>query len=286
LVLILILATISPGYAKVEDYNKLIDSMTTDNILSVQQELQNRLMHDKSIDSNAYLEISRKYNEKFKTINEQYQKQNEMKDAGEYKAIDQEKLKQVIGKYQDNSFFLQDISPSLRIDEVAKYEQELRKYTLSEVVDQLLGGKIEPNKLPSALGNVSSRIMRAGNFEQAMEISDLASEKYFDRFSLYKLMRIYRFGTKSLKEAQPNMIINKEITPSNNRAAYYAMTLIMLETVDSTGILDPSNQIGWNTIATMDELQKIMNEKDLNAEKILAKKLIEKKYPKVNDLNF
>jgi hypothetical protein len=116
-----------------------------------------------------------------------------------------------------------------------------------------------------------------------------AAEKYYDIHAAYRITSLYRKGTDSivqqLKSSFPDVSVTKNKLPIDYDKQYYWVLVtvsISLFDANAKSFLDTSTQLGWNTIAILDDLENTKKVKgDMKLIESNVTEFIAKRYPDI-----
>lgn len=162
-----------------------------------------------------------------------------------------------------------------------KLTKELGGLKIEELIKNLENNAYLDNQIPEALQYLGLKLMQDKFIDDSLKVYECAAEKYYDLIAMYRMARVYKHGTESIKKAFPDAVITSEINPDFKKAYFWVASMLYVEMAEKTGLLSKNQQLHWNSIAMLDDLQNSeklsKEEKDDIENKV--QEFIGKRYP-------
>ena len=170
-----------------------------------------------------------------------------------------------------------------KTDYSSEFTQKLASLKIEDLTNNLAGDFYSHDQIPEALQYFGLKLMQENKIDDSLKIYKCAAEKYYDMISMYRMARIYQSGTDNIKEQIPNAVINSPILPDFKQSYYWIISLMYVELSEKTGMINAGTQIGWNSIALLDDLQNTgkLSASDMKDIESKAIQFISKRYPDV-----
>jgi len=170
-----------------------------------------------------------------------------------------------------------------KTDYSSKLTKELGRLTLEELLNNLDKGIYSAQQIPEALQYLGLKLMQDKKIDYSIKIQQCAAEKYYDMISMYRMARIYKSGTESIKKLFSDATIINEIKPDFKKAYFWITAMFYVEMSEKTGLLSSSSQLGWNSIAMLDDLQNTgkLSSKEMIDIENSVREFIGKRYPEL-----
>ena len=125
--------------------------------------------------------------------------------------------------------------------------------------------------------------MQDKKIDYSIKIQQCGAEKYYGMISMYRMARFYKSGTESIKKIFPDVIIADEIKPDFRKAYFWIASMFYVEMAEKTGLLSSSSQLGWNSIAMLDDLQNTgkLSDKEMVDIENHVREFMGKRYPEL-----
>jgi len=176
----------------------------------------------------------------------------------------------------------EDVSPVFpdKNDTSKELIKKLGDASMTDLTSNLLGKKYSNSEIPTALHYMGFKLMSQDKFfDDSVRFYYCASSKYYDQFSMYRMAQVYKNGSDMFSKQVPGIIIEKKLEVDMPRAFFWVSASLYLEIMTKSGILDPStSQIGWNTIAMLDDMQNRHDDFDQKGAGDEAVKFVIKRY--------
>ena len=170
-----------------------------------------------------------------------------------------------------------------KTDYSSGYAKKLGDAKINELMDNLVNNKYSNNQIPEALQYVGLKLMQNGAVDESINIYKCASEKYYDMISMYRLASLYKHGTDSIKNKLPEAVIKNEISIDFERSYFWIASAMYVDLAEKTSLLSSETQLGWSSIALLDDLQNTgkLSDKEMTDAEKEARDFIGKRYPEV-----
>lgn len=162
-------------------------------------------------------------------------------------------------------------------------QQRMEELSLEKLFNKFERKEVHGVNLGDLFSSFADKLLQAGAVDDALAIWQCDAVHYKNIFATYRMARLYQDGTDALKEVLPEATITLDVQPDPVKSYFWINVVIYLESQEKMGFLDASTQFGWNTIATLDDLQntgKLTQEERIRTEED-AMAFVAQAYPAV-----
>lgn len=165
--------------------------------------------------------------------------------------------------------------------------QTISSLKIEDLANNLVkDGLYSANQVPEALQYLGLKLMQGGKVDDSIKLYQCAAERYYDAVSMYRMASVYGHGTDSIQSQLPNAVINNKIAVDYSKAYYWITSYVYVAKLDHPEFLDAGTQLGWNSIAMLDDLQNTgkVSDSDMKSIEQNVIQFVAKRYPSATNV--